>query len=144
MIYGSYVCDVLFRLSRARDLDIGFDPNFRHPTEDEVRNWIPQHQLPESPRTIQFTRCHDFTNPEAGGIPIFNTDFWQLHMDGQIYVAEPEQHRHTILNRDCMPPLLIVSDQVTNERARAGLDRMERYPMLHNVTTVNRLREVLT
>ena len=136
MIYGSYVLDVIFGESCARDLDVGFDPALRHPTGEEVRRRLAELSFPNPPQTVQFTRCHDFTVPEAGGFPCFNIDFWQIHMDGQLYVADPCNRVHYSLD-DQVPTVLVVVDQdcLTRDRAEAGIDKLERYSALRTDET---------
>lgn len=143
MIHGSYVLDVLFGVSKAHDLDVGFDPGFRRPTESEIAQSLSDLSLPTPPRTFQFARCHDFSVPEAGGLPCFNIDFWQIHMDGMLYVAVPQSHSHHLL-ADSEPHDLrvVVPGNLTAARAVDGLEKMERYPVLRSDETVAQLRQM--
>ncbi len=143
IVYGSYVLDVVFGLTQARDLDVGFNPQLRQPTECEICQHLTSLSLPTPPSTIQRTRCHDFSVPEGGGFPCFNIDFWQLHMDGNVYVAEPHTHSHHMLD-DNVPHTLVVSDpeHLTADRVTHALEKMQRYPDLYTDEVAEQLQNI--
>lgn len=143
IIYGSYVLDVVFGVSHARDLDVGFDPQLRRPTECEICQRLAELSLPVPPSTIQITRCHDFSVPEAGGFPSLNIDFWQIHMDGNVYVAEPNTRSHHLL-AETDPHTLEVVDagHLTAERAADACEKMQRYPALYTDAVAAELRGI--
>jgi len=139
-VKGSYLLDVLFHVNFATEIDIFWLSALGEPTEEEVRRWLKAHNF-HAVQSIDRTRVKDFLSSDGGGEPQFNIDFWQIHMDGNLYVGEPHNALFRVLSATAIIPLQAVGghsiDPIVAEKA---LRKMRNYPALHNPELENRLK----
>jgi hypothetical protein len=137
-VKGSYVLDVVFARTKARDIDIYFSRSHRQPSSAEVLAWAQQHSFP-TPRTVDFTPSDDIDDCSGGGPSVFNVDLWHLREDGALYVLEEtSQPRQDLAGLWGLPAVHWRRAPLSRRQARAT-----RMHALQSLTTIARDREGL-
>lgn len=83
-VKGSYVLDVVFGGSHARDIDVFYERTCERPNRDAVVQWTVDMGLPSAP-TPDITPTDTLDDCSGGGFPQFNIDRWHIRQDGQLY-----------------------------------------------------------
>lgn len=135
-VKGSYVLDLVFSTSHAKDVDVFFTGD--RPAKGDILTWLQGLGLPDPPfvereqfmdgeTRIQKDPCFDIhpvnslARPDGGGEMVFNVDCWHIPMSGQIHIFDPATGTSAPSNQWQTPGTLVLLDPARDVQAEPGL-----------------------
>ncbi len=142
-IKGSYVLDILYKVKKARDIDVFWLSSHGKPEQNDIKNWLKAHNFHHD-LSIQFSYVDDFIKSNGGGPPKINLDYLQLHMDGKVYLANPDEKIfRRISAKEKIKIKIIDKDNISPEKARKIINKMEQYPEIYDEAVKIELNDII-